>query len=264
MAVYANIDVEMPFKKRIRRAGVMAEFVYLRSILFCKRLLTDGVIDESQLDVIAIGLTHDVAIGAVDSLVQEELLERTNDGWRIPFEKWKEWQTTKEEVEEKRAAQSEGGKAGAQKRWGNSKKTKPKKPDRLPVASAQGQPKANLNLQNSQSQSHSTEPKPSYPPFPPELNSDQCRKAISDWVEHRKQKRKPATEQAVEKLLKQWAPGGGAAFVEAIEHSIANGWDGVFSPKPKSGSNHANQRSPARREAPREEYEDLPVVDGSA
>ena len=125
MAVYAIFDVELPNGKRMRRAGIDAEFLYFRAILFCKRLLTDGAIDDSQLDVVAIGMPQKKARAAALCLVKEGLWERTETGWRIPPEKWSEWQTTKEEVESQRIKKSEAGKKGADARWHNGKPMAP-------------------------------------------------------------------------------------------------------------------------------------------
>jgi hypothetical protein len=112
------------------------------------------------------------------------------------------------------------------------------------------------------------EPKPSQslPPFPPELDSDECKQAVSDWIEHRKQLREPATAKALEKLLKAWAKEGASAFVAAIEHSISSGWKGVFASKSPSALARASPAiSPARIKPKEGKYdlENLNYVDAT-
>lgn len=67
--------------------------------------------------------------------------------------------------------------------------------------------------------------------LPSELNTPECRQALDDWQEHRRQLRKPLNALAVGKLLKEWSKKGAGRFVAAVDHSIANGWQGIFEPK---------------------------------
>lgn len=66
--------------------------------------------------------------------------------------------------------------------------------------------------------------------FPDELDGRHARTAFSEWLEHRKQLRKPLKPLAQDKLLKQWSGKGAERFVAAVDHSIANGWQGLFEP----------------------------------
>jgi hypothetical protein len=102
--------------------------------------------------------------------------------------------------------------------------------------------------------------------FPESLDTEECRRVVDDWVEHRRQKHNPATAEAVKKLLKKWADTGPAAFIEAVEHSISNGWDGVFAPKNSATSSRASpQQNPSRRKPQEGKYDlgNLNYVDAS-
>jgi|GEM_PF-3522818 len=74
-------------------------------------------------------------------------------------------------------------------------------------------------------------------PVPIELDTPEARQALSDWREHRRQKRKPLTTIQETKLLAEWAAKSSGRFVAAVNHSIANGWQGLFEPNsPNNGS----------------------------
>lgn len=106
MSLHARIDINLPKDKAIRRAGAMAELLYIRGILLSKEILSDGEIDRSQLSLCAIGIPGSAEKHA-RSLVDAGLWEATAHGWRIPSHKWAKWQITAFEVEEKRAKTSE-------------------------------------------------------------------------------------------------------------------------------------------------------------
>lgn len=101
MALYARIHVTMPRDDRISRVGHVAELMFVRFILLSKELLSDGYLTDAQLAFAAAGLPGKPRLHA-EKLATEGLIERTNDGWKIPFDKWAKWQETKEQVEAKR------------------------------------------------------------------------------------------------------------------------------------------------------------------
>ena len=81
--------------------------------------------------------------------------------------------------------------------------------------------------------------------FPPELDFDECRAAWSEWIAYRRESKKPLKVVSQQKQLKQWADRGSARFVAAINHSIAQGYQGLY--EPKSGE-HTNGHT-ARRDS---------------
>jgi len=67
--------------------------------------------------------------------------------------------------------------------------------------------------------------------IPPVLAADEnFRAAWRDWCEHRRQLSKPLTEAAAKTLLGKLEKMGSPRAVEAIHHSLANGWQGIFEP----------------------------------
>jgi hypothetical protein len=64
--------------------------------------------------------------------------------------------------------------------------------------------------------------------IPAELNTPEFRVAWADWLQHRREIRKPATATAQQKQLAALAKMGPARAVAAINHSIGNGWTGIF------------------------------------
>jgi len=64
--------------------------------------------------------------------------------------------------------------------------------------------------------------------FPDSLKSPEFETAWNEYVEHRRQLRKPLTPLAAQKQLAKLAAIGMARAIAAINHSIANGWSGIF------------------------------------
>lgn len=83
-------------------------------------------------------------------------------------------------------------------------------------------------------------------PMPVELDTPEARQALSDWREHRRQKRNRLTPIQELKLLAEWASKGPERFVAAVNLSIASGWSGVF----EKGTNGNGQRL-AQQDDPR-------------
>lgn len=82
------------------------------------------------------------------------------------------------------------------------------------------------------------------PALPPELDTDRFRSALSEWMTYRKQKRMKAyTPIGVEKQLKRLAKEfGHDGAIDAIEFSIAQGWDGIHG-RSNGGSNRGDSRA---------------------
>jgi hypothetical protein len=52
-----------------------------------------------------------------------------------------------------------------------------------------------------------------------------------DWIDHRRQIKKPMTELATVRLLKKFADWGSSRSIAAINHTIENGWVGIREPE---------------------------------
>ena len=88
------------------------------------------------------------------------------------------------------------------------------------------------------------------PPIPPELDTPEFRTAWSEWLEYRKQRRKPISQAAAKKQFAQLLEWGIAKSVEAIDKSIASDWTGLFEPEQRNGRNvdrDESQRQPPPR-----------------
>lgn len=105
MKLYAKIGLGFPKDRKVRRAGPLAELLYLRGVLFSKEILSDGFIDETQLEIVAVGIPDPETHAA--SLVREGLWVRNDEGWTVPPEVWSEWNDTKDQVESKRKTDRE-------------------------------------------------------------------------------------------------------------------------------------------------------------
>jgi len=71
-------------------------------------------------------------------------------------------------------------------------------------------------------------------PIPDALDTPEARKALDEFREHRRQMKKPLTAMAETKLLAEWSSKGADRFVDAVNHSIARGWQGVFEASAKT------------------------------
>jgi|GEM_PF-5767331 len=65
-------------------------------------------------------------------------------------------------------------------------------------------------------------------PIPESLQTDSFKNAWADWQQHRKEKRCKLTPKAIERQLSKLADMGEKRAVAAINHSITNGYQGIF------------------------------------
>lgn len=63
--------------------------------------------------------------------------------------------------------------------------------------------------------------------FPELLNNLECKKILDDWIQHRTELKKLPTKLAIEKTLKKYSKKP-IDFIQNIENSIANGYQGIF------------------------------------
>jgi len=94
--------------------------------------------------------------------------------------------------------------------------------------------------------------------IPKELDSPEFQAAWSEWLQHRREIKKPATPTAQRKALAALTVMGPARAIAAINHSVANGWQGIFEPNGEStngihGKHHprgAGGNGPGQRHTP--------------
>ena len=67
--------------------------------------------------------------------------------------------------------------------------------------------------------------------IPESLNTPEFREAWGDYVQHRKEKKKPVTEISAKNALKNMLQWGHDSAVVSLRDSCANGWQGIFEPK---------------------------------
>jgi len=99
----------------------------------------------------------------------------------------------------------------------------------------------NITLHNKTEQT----PNPLKGVFPKNLISEKFKKAWSEWVAHRAEIKKPLKPTQVTKQLKRLSDLGEAGAIEALEHTMENGWQGIRQPhqeetngKPKALENN--------------------------
>jgi hypothetical protein len=83
--------------------------------------------------------------------------------------------------------------------------------------------------------------------FPASLQTSRFRQAWSDYVDYRKASRlKPLQHASIKAQLLKLSEMGHDTAIEAINDSIANGWQGIFPPK-KNNSQPMDARKPVVR-----------------
>src|SRR5205823_395924 len=75
--------------------------------------------------------------------------------------------------------------------------------------------------------------------IPRGLDTPEFRAAWHEWQNHHREIRKPLKPTTITKQLKKLADWGPARAVSAIEHSITNGWAGLFEPDPPQAATGA-------------------------
>ncbi|WP_309400198.1 hypothetical protein [Cerasicoccus maritimus] len=93
--------------------------------------------------------------------------------------------------------------------------------------------------------------------IPKELCTAPFKDAWEEWKAHRSEMRKRFTDRAQRMALKKLATLGPEAAIAAIEHSIANGYQGIF-PDPNYKPNPARERGagPTGHREPNEQWRD--------
>jgi hypothetical protein len=69
--------------------------------------------------------------------------------------------------------------------------------------------------------------------YPPGLDSDAFRQSWQEWTLHRIEKGCAMSQLAADKCLAKCLGWGETRAIAAINHSIANGWQGLFEPDNK-------------------------------
>ena len=96
-----------------------------------------------------------------------------------------------------------------------------------------------LNEEGNKERREEGKKKPAWRPdlssIPAELNNDEGRLALSTWIAHRKEIGKPYKPTSWESFLRVWAGHGSARLAAAVQHTVANGWQGLREPEVVNG-----------------------------
>ena len=70
--------------------------------------------------------------------------------------------------------------------------------------------------------------------WPPCLNNQQCKEALTAWLAHKKQRRESyKNADSVNRLLKHWGKTSAATFLDVVDTAIRNNWAGLHPPDPR-------------------------------
>lgn len=104
--LYVPLDANYYRDIAVRKAGPMAELLYIRSLAFAKCSGTGGFVSRWDLDEVGLGLRDTKKLASV--LVSVGLWDTASDGWTI--RSWERWNAAE-------AAISAGGRRGNHIRW---------------------------------------------------------------------------------------------------------------------------------------------------
>jgi hypothetical protein len=130
---YIKLDDKITDHPKIAAAGPLAAWLFVSALCYSSRHLTDGAIHRNalaQVSNVPSPLKH------AAELVKVGLFVVTEDGWQI--HQYTERQTTRAEVESKRAGRASAGRKGAAARWQSDGKQ-----DGKAIANEMAKPMAN-------------------------------------------------------------------------------------------------------------------------
>jgi hypothetical protein len=88
------------------------------------------------------------------------------------------------------------------------------------------------------------------------LDKPEFRKALADWQDHKRAKRDPLTQRALELIVADCEKWGLEKSIEYIHHAIKLGWKGIYEPDSPTRPNNGNIR-PKSEGSPKPSREDL-------
>jgi len=107
LPLWFRLSVDFESDPKLRRAGLDAELLYIRSLARMKRAGTDGHLSAEWWPDLLHGFRSTAATKAREALVREGLWEPCEDGWRIPNGRWARWQDTEEDRARERERKAE-------------------------------------------------------------------------------------------------------------------------------------------------------------
>ena len=182
-----------------------------------------------------------------------------SSGWMIESEgtlSLANWESHNGETAKRRAKES---KRKGQKRLQNKGSDEPVRKVSAKTRTKSGQVSANARTKCGTEQSRveknraEEKKEPPKPPqgddsaFPDGLDrsflTDEFKSTWDDWITHRKQKRSKLTPMAIRKQVKKMNDIGPDRSIRALNHSITNGWSGIFEPSDRGDSRNDSGES---------------------
>lgn len=105
MSLYVKLQTEIITDAKILMAGPEGFCLWAKGLAYSKQHLTDGFIPKEVLPILGVGIKKVERIATL--LVEVGLWEKVENGYTVGVEKWAKHQTTKEDVELKKAQNAE-------------------------------------------------------------------------------------------------------------------------------------------------------------
>lgn len=233
--LFVKLDPRFVFHRKAVQVGPFGRLLYVSALGYCVETLSDGFIPSRVTSRVS-DVDDPDPQASVTALVAAGLWLEVEGGYQV--HDYLEWQQSAADVEKHR----EDGRIRQQRKRNRDASRVTNGVTNADVTRADkiredkiSTPIVPKGTKAGKSKKKPISPSPDTVPFPAELETPECRKAVDDWLEHRRQRREPATPLALEKLLKAWASSGPAQFIAAMDHSIAQGWLSVHAPKQSYG-----------------------------
>lgn len=95
--VWVKLDATYVEDEKVMAAGALAELVFVRSIAYCRRRVTDGFISSAAVRSLTLGVPDEPAT-LVGALVDNGLWDVIDGGWSV--RNYEVWQQTKSKLAE--------------------------------------------------------------------------------------------------------------------------------------------------------------------
>lgn len=112
--LFVPLDANYNEDPKILRAGALPELVHIRGLALCKRLLTDGVIEQVQLPGLTLGIPGR-PLDHVSILIREGLWAEHPLGWLVVS--WTKRNKTRAQVEADKAKRKAAAVKANHERW---------------------------------------------------------------------------------------------------------------------------------------------------
>lgn len=214
--IYLRLDTKALTNGKLLAAGPLGFALYVKGLLYSKEHMLDGLVPKNAISLLTLGM--DDADTIIAALVAHGLWVPCDEGWTVGADRWAEFQQTSAQVKQSREAAAER----KRKSRGQSQECHSDVTRDQSVTLSKPEPEPEPEIKKNKQKETKSLPSPA--------GSQALQDAWGDWVRHRRELRKSLTPTQAEKVIKKIDSLGEFRAIRAIEHSITNGYQGLYEP----------------------------------